>query len=100
VKQVIVHTKARKELNQAIGYYERQRRGLGLDLLTEVEDAIFRIQEDPSIGSPYKETKFQYLLVRRFPYLIYYVDLRDRLWIAAIAHGRRRPGYWRRRRLE
>ena len=100
MKRTTFHNKARKELNQAIGYYERQKRGLGLDLLTEVEEAILRIQEDPWIGSPYKETEFRYLLVRRFPYIIYYADFPDRLWVAAIAHGRRKPGYWRRRKVE
>jgi toxin ParE1/3/4 len=100
VKRITIHTKARKELNRAIGYYERQKRGLGLDLLAEVEEAVFKIQKDPSIGSPYKETEFRYLLVRGFPYVIYYADFPGRLWIVAIAHGRRRAGYWRRRRFE
>ena len=100
MKQIILHSKARKELNQAVGYYERQKPGLGLDLLTEVEEAIFRIQADPWIGSPYKETEFRYLLVQRFPYVIYYADLLKDLWVVAIAHGRRKPGYWRRRRVE
>ena len=100
MKQVIVHSKARKELNRAIGYYERQKRGLGLDLLGEVEETIFRIQADPWIGSPYKETEFRYLLVPRFPYVIYYTDFPEGLWVVAIAHGRRKPGYWRRRKFE
>ena len=35
-----------------------------------------------------------------FPYTIYYVALDDSLWIAAMAHQRRRPGYWSRRHPE
>jgi hypothetical protein len=38
--------------------------------------------------------------LRRFPYLIYYVELDDSLWIAAVAHQKRRPGYWSHRRVE
>jgi toxin ParE1/3/4 len=100
VKRITIHSKARKELSREIGYYERQKRGLGLDFLAEVEEAIFRIQADPWIGSPYKETEFRYMLVQRFPYVLYYADLPEGVWVVAIAHGRRRPGYWRRRKLE
>jgi hypothetical protein len=32
--------------------------------------------------------------VRRFPYHVVYIELADRLQILAIAHDRRRPGYW------
>jgi toxin ParE1/3/4 len=34
-----------------------------------------------------------------FPYQIFYTELEDAIWIAAVAHGRRRPDYWRRRRI-
>jgi len=32
--------------------------------------------------------------LHRFPYTVYYVESDDRIWIAAIAPQRRRPGYW------
>jgi toxin ParE1/3/4 len=32
--------------------------------------------------------------VRRFPYVVFYLDLEEYIWIAAVAHQRRRPGYW------
>lgn len=32
--------------------------------------------------------------VRRFPYHLIYLELPDRLQILAVAHDRRRPGYW------
>ncbi|MCC5606276.1 hypothetical protein LC612_05605 [Nostoc sp. CHAB 5834] len=35
-------------------YYEGQKAGLGLDLLSEVEQAIGKIQQNPSIGALYK----------------------------------------------
>ena len=48
----------------------------------------------------YKATEFRHYVVRRFPYIIFYVELEEAIWIVAVAHGRRRPDYWRRRRME
>ena len=91
---------ARAELDRAIGYYERQKKGLGLDFQIEIEKAVSTIKENPQIGSPYKGNDIRYCLVHRFPYVIYYAELPHYIWVAAIAHGRRKPGYWQRRKLE
>ena len=100
MKRIGFHSKARDELDHAIGYYEEQKQGLGLDLRAEVEKAASKIQENPDLGSPYKIEGFQYVLVHRFPYVVYYANLPDYIWIVAIAHARRRPGYWRKRQVE
>jgi hypothetical protein len=36
--------------------------------------------------------------LHRFPYALIYEDFPDRVWIAAVAHYSRRPGYWSHRR--
>jgi len=100
VKPVIIHSQARVELDEAIAFYERQRVGLGLDLQRAVERAIGRIQQHPQLGAPYKATEFRYYVLRRFPYIIFYAELEEAIWIVAVAHGKRRPDYWRRRRVE
>jgi hypothetical protein len=33
--------------------------------------------------------------VHNFPYHVVFLQLRDRISVLAIAHDRRRPGYWR-----
>jgi hypothetical protein len=32
--------------------------------------------------------------MKRFPYVIRSMDLPDTIWVVAIAHTRRKPGYW------
>jgi toxin ParE1/3/4 len=54
VKFVVIHTEVRKELDTAIAYYEAQKVGLGLDLLSEVEKTILKIQQNPNLGTPHK----------------------------------------------
>jgi len=41
----------------------------------------------------------RYRLLRRFRFILVYRQRRDRLQVVAVAHGRRRPGYWKRRKL-
>ena len=100
MKPVIIHSQARAELDEAIAFYEQQRVGLGLDLQTAVERAIGRIQQSPQLGAPYKATEFRYYVIRRFPYILFYAELAEAIWIVAITHGKRRPDYWRRRQVE
>ena len=54
MKFIVIHTEARKELDAAIAYYEAQKVGLGLDLLSEVEKVILKIQQNPNLGTPHK----------------------------------------------
>jgi hypothetical protein len=32
--------------------------------------------------------------------IAFYAELEEAIWIVAVAHGKRRPDYWRRRRFE
>ncbi len=54
MKPVIIHSEAREELDSAIAYYEEQKAGLGLDFLSEVEEALSKIQQNPNLGELYK----------------------------------------------
>ena len=100
MKPVIFHTEAIREFEASVDYYERIRKGLGIAFQFKVERLTHLIQLHSEIGAPYKNTQFRFSLVKRFPYVIYYVELTDAIWIMAIAHVRRRPGYWKRRRIE
>jgi toxin ParE1/3/4 len=100
VKPVQFHSAATAELEEAIAFYEQRRSGLGHALLHAVERAVSLIQEFPRIGAPYKRTDYRHYGLGRFPYILFYLEMPEAIWIAAVAHGRRRPGYWRRRTIE
>jgi toxin ParE1/3/4 len=98
VKPAVFHEEATAELDEAVAYYEQRNRGLGLDLLSVVKESVFRIRQNPKLGARYKNTPLRHMVVRRFPYVLFYREYEDIIWIAAVAHGKRRPDYWRRRR--
>jgi toxin ParE1/3/4 len=68
VKFIVIHTEARKELDAATTYYEQQKVGLGLDLLSEVEKVLASIQQNPNLGTIYKIEGVRRYAIKRFPY--------------------------------
>lgn len=100
MKPVIIHSEAREELDSAIAYYEDQKVGLGLNFLSEVEEALGKIQQNPNLGGSYKVFGLRRYVIQRFPFLIFYAEFEKFIWVVAIAHGKRKPDYWRRRQVE
>jgi toxin ParE1/3/4 len=99
MNRAILHDEAKAELEEAAAWYEAKRSGLGAEFVSAVENAILRIHENPQWGARYERTRFRFKLVRRFPYVVFYADGKDVLRVIAVAHGKRRPGYWRHRRF-
>jgi plasmid stabilization system protein ParE len=97
-----IEVEAEDELREAMVWYDSQQAGLGLDLLAEVDDGIQRILRDPhrfaNLESVPEERAVRRLLLRRFPYGVIYEVLKDEIHVLAIAHNRRKPGYWRSRK--
>lgn len=84
-------------MNAAARYYDDRQSGLGEDFLREIERVAGVAVEYPAAGTPVGGG-FRWLLTRRFPYAVIYREVRERIEIMAVAHLRRRPGYWRTRR--
>ena len=100
MKPLDVHPQARLEFLDAVEWYERQRPGLGRELNDAVEAVLDQISASPGRGWPYGDRGHRVLPTKRFPYMIYYLEDDDRIFIPAIAHERREPDYWRHRRPE
>ena len=84
---------AKIELDDAVDYYNRERAGLGYELLWEVFFAIDRIRQFPQAWQVFHE-EARRCLVRRFPYGIIYIQENDAILILALAHLHREPDYW------
>jgi toxin ParE1/3/4 len=94
VKPVLFHAAAEAELHDAIAFYESRRAGLGLSFQSEVEHVVDLIQQHPDRWAGYKNTVYRKLSLDRFPFSVFYLELEDVIWIAALAHQKRKPGYW------
>lgn len=92
---------ARVELHEAADRYEREYPGRGHRFYDAVERALFVIGRLPT-SAPMWPGVSSALTVRRclvhgFPYALAFRELEAILRIEAVAHMRRRPGYWIRR---
>lgn len=91
-----LHPQANEELTEVALYYEARAVGLGADFLDEFERTLTFLSQFPGAGRVIRHGSRRVSL-RRFPYhLIYRIDS-DRVFVLAVAHQRRRPGYWRER---
>lgn len=90
---VTILQEAEIELWQAVEFYENKCAGLGLDFEKEIRGALKIIQQSPGRWPIHKNGTRRYL-VHRFPYFIVYLLRKDRVWVIAFAHCRRRPAYW------
>ena len=87
---------AEQELMEATLWYESREAGLGRRFRDEVSHVLNRIVEDPLL---WRERPGGYRQVNCpvFPYYIPYFIREQKIIVAAIAHGRRKPGYWKSR---
>jgi plasmid stabilization system protein ParE len=85
---------AEEEMTEASLFYEGASAGLGSDFFDDVQRVIDVLREHPALGRRVGRGLRQALL-HRFPFsLIYSVETAEVL-IVAVAHQKRRPGYWR-----
>ena len=96
MKLVIVPA-ALAELQDVTAYYSTvANAALGRSFVDEFERAVNLVLSNPELGSAFMASHRQYAL-RRFPYRIIYQLAVGEMRIIAVAHQRRRPGYWKKR---
>ena len=91
--RVRYHPDADQEFTAATLFYHRQAPGLGGEFLDEVERTESLLTAFPLAGRPIRGAIRRYA-VRRFPFDLIYETQGEELVILAVAHQRRKPGYW------
>ncbi len=90
------HPEARGEFNEAAIYYSDKSPSLASAFLTEIENAIEKIVENPELYREIDED-IRRCLTRRFPYAVLYTIENNYILILAVMHCSREPWYWRHR---
>lgn len=93
---VIWRPEAEADLLAALDWYEGQRLGLGEEFADAVETMVARIEATPELYAIALESVRRGKL-RRFPYLIYYRVLLDKIEVLAVLHSSRNPLLWQNR---
>jgi plasmid stabilization system protein ParE len=87
------HPAAFREAEDAEAWYEERSHFAASGFLRELSAAIHRLREAPN-RYPGAQAGTRRILFDRFPFTIYYRVKDDTITIVAVAHQKRRPGYW------
>lgn len=91
------HRLARREIRVAQQRYTRLGDALGRRCFDALFVTLERVENRPMTCSPHSYgTRIAPL--RKFPYWVVSAEQSDGLFVLALMHKSRRPGYWRRRK--
>jgi plasmid stabilization system protein ParE len=97
IRQVDIHPDALAEAESAVAWYAERSSRAPAAFIEEIDNAIQSILNAPERW-PIFESDFRRVPLFRFPYsIVYRKKSNDLVQILAVAHGRRKPGYWKTR---
>ena len=91
------HPAARSEADVAACYYFQSNPEAAGDFMDLLAEIVAEIQEAPQRWPFERGTKVQRRRMTRFPYMVFYSNDLHEVYILALAHTSRRPGYWKTR---
>jgi plasmid stabilization system protein ParE len=94
--ELIIVPEAVKDIDEAYGWYECQRTGLGEEFLNCVDACVQTICRTPEMHVKVHQD-FRRGLVRRFPYAIFYEYRGNVVTVFSVFHTARDPAKWRHR---
>jgi len=96
--KIRLHPQARVDLESAADWYdENAGRSVAADFIEAYAQSTEFLREHPEIGRPDVKGA-RSIFFRRFPYsLVYRID-QEGILVVAVAHWRRRPMFWSKRK--
>jgi plasmid stabilization system protein ParE len=96
VKPLEILPAALAEAEDAAAWYAERDPRVAARFAAELETALQRVTEAPQRWPTYLHGTRRVRLTR-FPYLVAYREDPTRILVVAIAHAKRKPGYWKTR---
>jgi plasmid stabilization system protein ParE len=96
LKQIIRSAPADLETEEAFEWYAEQSETAAQGFLNALDAIVLRITQNPRQFPAYL-LGTRKAVVGDFPYSLIFNEVQDSIVIVAVAHAKRRPGYWRRR---
>jgi plasmid stabilization system protein ParE len=96
VKRLEIHPEALAEWKSAVAWYFDRNEAAAFNFVAEMDRAIDLIAASPQRWPRglHRAGKF---VLQRFPFAIVYREKETFVQVLAVAHGHRRPGYWKNR---
>jgi plasmid stabilization system protein ParE len=94
--ELVLAPEAEQDIQEAYGWYEKCRVGLGEEFLSCVDACVQHIRRSPELHAKIHED-YRRAMVRRFPYVVFYEYLENAVTIYGVFHTSRDPKKWRER---
>src|SRR5215475_7315391 len=96
-KPLRLHPAAEQEYLAAVEWYRERSPVAAKEFQTSIRQAGETIRQAPQRW-PFYFGSFQKYTLRQFPFSIVYQEMLTEIVVFALAHGSRRPGYWKGRK--
>ena len=90
------HPAAAKEADAATDWYAERSLVAARAFVSELIHAVDQVMEDPERW-PFFENDARRYVFPQFPFSLVYRIRHDKIQIIAVAHSKRKPGYWKKR---
>ena len=92
-RRVRFHPQAEEEVQRAYRWYRERNPTAARAFLADLDHAVQRVTEAPERWPFYQGQARRYIF-QRFPFSLIYRVADETIDVIAVAHHRRRPGYW------
>jgi len=93
-KRLRIQSQAQQEINEAFDWYFKRSPEAADAFLTGIGASLAQIASHPQLYPAYTKNTRRRILAG-FPYSVIFQEKEDIVLIVAVAHAKRRPGYWR-----
>lgn len=95
-KPVRMRSEAQGEIEEAFERYREESEELADRFLVEIGTSLDLIRLHPRLY-PNSTKNTRRRILRSFPYSVIYQEKEELILVIALAHAKRRPGYWKKR---
>ena len=91
--EVSITSAAEVDFTEALCWYAQHSQQAAENFESEFEQVLISIVADPH-RFPKCDQRHQYCRMKRFPFQVIYRIDQDIITVIAVAHAKRKPGYW------
>ena len=90
---IAFHPEAQAEYQTAYAWYQSRSQRAAARFEAELERILGLIATNPELYPSYDD-EHRFAVLRRYPYSVIYQVLAAQVYVVAVAHSSRAPGYW------
>lgn len=93
---LVIRSEAELDIQDAYQFYEERSQGLGSEFVRSIDACISKIGRNPR-AYPTVYRQIRRVLIRKFPYGIFYLVENRKIIVIACFHVKRDPKHWQKR---